>query len=282
MGVGSSTVGGAERHHQSAASQQQFPGRRPEVNEPPCRRRGNIMDVHRSAIATAGIISLAVLAAACTTDAHPIGQVRSLPTARTPSTSTTAAVAASTTTTTAALPVNFHSVQWGNVSVPAAVCDASGPIQLTKGNATIATPAGVNAGTPQVDISEWSSVVYGDLYGTGQQDVAALNVFCSNTGGTADGQLQNSWVIYGDMSGTLQTLTTLTPQQPSAADTHVPIFSTEPGGIEIQPGEITVKEAWYGSSDSTCCPTGQAMTVWTFSKGAFTPTTTVLAYPMGT
>lgn len=238
--------------------------------------------MHRSVIAAAGIMALAVLAAACGAGAHSIGESGSPPTSTIASTSTTTTGAAMTTTTTTTPPVHFRSVQWGNVSVPGAVCDASGPIQLSKGNATIATPAGVNAGTPQVDISEWSSVVYGDLYGTGQDDVAALNVFCSNTGGTADGQIQDSWVIYSDIAGALHTLTTLTPQQPSVADTHVPIFSTEPGGIEIQPGEITVKEAWYGSSDSTCCPTGQAMTVWTFSKGAFTPTTTVQAYPMGT
>jgi hypothetical protein len=62
----------------------------------------------------------------------------------------------------------------------------------------------------------------------------------------------------------------------------VPIFDFEPGGIEIQPGQITVKEGWYGPSDATCCPTGQATTVWTFGQGAITPTTTVEAYPKGT
>ncbi|HEY5252612.1 MAG TPA: hypothetical protein VIJ09_13160 [Acidimicrobiales bacterium] len=131
-----------------------------------------------------------------------------------------------------------------------------------------------------MDISASLPVVYGDLYGTGR-DVAALNVFCATTGGTADGQLQDSWVIFADNAGTLDALTTLTPQQPPAAGSHVPILSSEQGGIVIQPGKITVQEGWYGQNDFTCCPTGQATMVWTFSGGAFTPATTVQAYPKG-
>ena len=131
-----------------------------------------------------------------------------------------------------------------------------------------------------MDISASLPLVYGDLYGTGR-DVAALNVFCATTGGTADGQFQDSWVIFADNAGTLEVLTTLTPQQPSAAGSHVPILSSEQGGIVIEPGKITVQEGWYGQNDFTCCPTGQATTVWTFSGGAFTPAATVQAYPKG-
>jgi hypothetical protein len=123
-------------------------------------------------------------------------------------------------------------------------------------------------------------VFYGDLFGSGL-DVAALDVFCSNTGGTADGQIQDSWVIFTDTTGTLQTLATLTPQQRSTTGDHVPIFTAEPGGIEIQPGKITVKEGWYGPNDDTCCPTGLATTVWTFANGRFAPSTTVQVNPKG-
>lgn len=236
--------------------------------------------VRPSVIPAVTISALAVLAA-CGTDSHSTDASKSVSTTTVaPSISTTTTVVTSTTTTTT-VPFEFQSVDWDDVEVPGAVCDASQPIQMSKGNATIPTPAGVNAGTPQVDVSEWSSVVYGNLYGTGQ-NVAALNVFCANTGGTADGQVQDSWVIFADTAGTLQTLTTLTPQQPSTPGFHVPIFDYDPGGIEIQPGQITVKEAWYGPSDMTCCPTGQATTVWAFSGGAFTPSTTVQAYPKGT
>jgi hypothetical protein len=233
------------------------------------------------------LFALALLAA-CGTEVHPADEAGSVSTTTTAasSTTTTTTVVAPTTTITSAttstpVPTAFQSVDWDDIEVPGSVCHASEPIQMSQGNATIPTPAGVDAGTPQVDISEWTSVVYGDLYGTGQ-NVAALNVWCANTGGTADGQLQDSWVIFADEAGTLQTLTTLTPQQPSTAGFHVPFFDFDPGGIEIQPGQITVKEDWYGPSDATCCPSGQATTVWRVSGDAFTPTTTSQAYPKGT
>jgi hypothetical protein len=184
------------------------------------------------------------------------------------------------TTSTTTVPVAFASVDWDDIEVPGLVCDTSQAIQLSQGKATIPTPVGVNAGTPQVDIFEWSSVVYGNLYGTGQ-NVAALDVWCSNTGGTADGQVQDSWVIFADRSGTLRTLAVLTPQQPSVAGFHVAIFGNEPGDIEIQPGQITVHEGWYGPNDETCCPTGLATTVWMVNGGTFTPHTTVQNPPKG-
>jgi hypothetical protein len=244
--------------------------------------RGKIVDVRRFSMATAGLVALAVLVTACGTSAHSIDRPRSLPTSTIPSASTTTTtVVATTTTTTTPPPANFRSVQWADISVPGAVCQATAPIELNQGNATIPTPAGVNAGTPQVYITEWSLVQYGDLYGTDQPDIAALDVWCSNTGGTADGQLQDSWVIFADTTGTLQTLVTLTPQQPSVADSHVPTLNPDPGGIVIQPGKITVEQAWYGPNDGTCCPTGQATTVWTFAGGRFTPSTTIQAYPKG-
>jgi hypothetical protein len=158
--------------------------------------RGNLVDVGRLVVASA-LVSLGILGTACGTDNKPLGGPRSQPTSSVASTSTTRTVSPSTTTTTTPPPGDFRSVQWGNVSVPGAVCDTSTPIQLNQGNATINTPAGMSwGGTPQVVIMEAPSgsptVVYGDLYGTGQE-VAALDVFCDNTGGTADGQLQNSW-----------------------------------------------------------------------------------------
>jgi hypothetical protein len=231
------------------------------------------------------LATLAVLAG-CGTASHSADGSRSEPTTTVAlSTTTSAAPGATatsttptTTTTPTAVPTAFHSVAWPDVEVPGSVCHAAQPIPLSQGSATIATPPGVDAGTAQVDITAFASVVYGDLSGTGE-NVAALNVWCTNTGGTADGQLQNSWVIFADPAGTLQVLATLTPQQPSDPDSHVPFFDDGPGGIEIQPGEITAKEAWYGTDDSTCCPTGQATTVWTVRGGAFVPSTTVQADP---
>jgi hypothetical protein len=112
-----------------------------------------------------------------------------------------------------------------------------------------------------------STVVYGDLFGSGQQQ-AAVNVGCDNGSGTADGQLSDSWVIYSASTGTLQIIGTLTTQQPSAPDLpHVAYFNTQPGGIVIQQGKITVHELWYATQDPTCCPSVEATTVWTYADG---------------
>jgi hypothetical protein len=183
---------------------------------------------------------------------------------------TTTSTASSASTSTRSL----HSVDWKNVTVPGAVCRAPSPIPLSGGRATIPTPDGVDVGTPQVVIAEFGSVTYGDLFGSGA-DVAAVNIWCSNTRGTADGQLQNSWVVFSDASGTVQALGTMSPQQPSVAGTHVAYFNTGPGGIVIKPGKIIVQELSYGSRDGTCCPSGRTTTAWSYDNGSFIPTPTV-------
>jgi hypothetical protein len=173
----------------------------------------------------------------------------------------------------------IRSVNWKSVRVPGAVCGNPRPIQLHSGKAKIPTPPGVSAGTPEVWIFA-SAPHYGDLFGPGH-DIAALNVWCDNTGGTADGQVQNSWVIYSMSAGRLRTIGTLTPQQPSTKDTHIPYFDGRPGGFKIKLKTITAKEIWYGSEDGTCCPSGRATTIWTYAHGAFTPKTTSLHNPRG-
>jgi hypothetical protein len=80
----------------------------------------------------------------------------------------------------------------------------------TFGSATIPAPAGHSFGTPD-DLIEEYQVFYGSL--ESGEDVAALSVWCSNTGGTADGQIENSLVIYTWASGRLTVLSTLTPPQ---------------------------------------------------------------------
>jgi hypothetical protein len=96
------------------------------------------------------------------------------------------------------------------------------------------------------------------------KDVAAVNVWCSLAHGTAASELENSWVVYTDSSGTPDPIATLLPQQPAADrhGVHVPYFVTSPGGISIVPGRITVNELWCVPKDSTCCPSRQVTTVW--------------------
>lgn len=155
-----------------------------------------------------------------------------------------------------------------------AATDPSG----TVGSATVPAPAGHQFGTPD-DLIEEDQVVYGSL--EPGETVAALSVWCSNTGGTSDGQIQNSLVVYTWLAGQLAVLSTLTPQQPSKAGTHVPYFDGSAGGVTITNGSITTKELFSGPQDAVCCPSGRATTFWTFNGHTFSPRTTVLVQPSG-
>jgi hypothetical protein len=231
-----------------------------------------------------GMITIGVMALTVTACGGTPQSVTSATQKRVSTTTTEKRVSTTTngvSTTTSRVPgstqvaaVQFSSVDWRNVTVPGSVCGAPGPIRLTQGRATIAAPPGFQAGTKQVLISGGSDVVYGELQ-SGGQDVAALDVWCTNTGGTAEGQIENSWVIYAVESGTLRVLGALLPQQPSSAKAlHVPYFESDPKGILIQPGRITVHELWYASGDGTCCPSIRATTVWTYADGVLRPTST--------
>jgi len=204
-------------------------------------------------------VSIAAVAAACGNQSGTVGG----------SAGTTTTRAAPATTA-----LNLRGVTWKDVTVPAAVCPhATEPVHLSGGHATIPAPAGLDAGTSRVVISE-GGVAYGDLYGNGRV-VATLNVWCENAGGTADGQLQDSWVVYSGRTGTLAVLATLTPQHASSPGSHVAYFDTTPGGLEIGKGKITAKEVFYGQTDATCCPSGRATTVWTLTDGSLSPATSV-------
>jgi hypothetical protein len=81
--------------------------------------------------------------------------------------------------------------------------------------------------------------IYGSL-GPGE-NVAALFVWCSNTGGTADGQIENSLVIYSWVSGRLTVLSTLTPQHQSKDGTHVAYFD----GSTVQNSSDVLSGEWF-------------------------------------
>jgi hypothetical protein len=167
-------------------------------------------------------------------------------------------------------PLEIHTVDWPNITLPGAVCRASQPIQLAGGSLTMTAPAGVQAGTPQVVVAEHGAIIYGDLNGS-RQDEAAVYVTCANTGGTAEGLVQSSWVVYSADSGSLKVVGTLTPQQPPTPNVETPYFDTDPGGLVINRGAITVKEVRYAPGDPTCCPSITATTVWTYANGALQP-----------
>ena len=168
----------------------------------------------------------------------------------------------------------IHLVDWKDVSVPGVVCEAPHAIRLRNGSATINSPAGLVTMTSRV-VARETTVVFGNLEGD-RDDAAAVNVSCSSPGGTADGEIADSWVIYRSQGSALRILGTLAPKQPAETGLpHVPYFDISSGGLTLRPGRITVREVWYGAGDATCCPSEAATTVWTVGhRGALTAIST--------
>ena len=151
----------------------------------------------------------------------------------------------------------------------------------TNGSATIPAPTGVgypSYPTPDLLIEE-DEVFYGAL--EPGENVAALYVWCSNTGDTADGQIQNSLVIYTWDSGQLTVLGTLVPPQLSNNGVHAPSFDGSRGGITMSKGTVTTGVLFSGPQDAVCCPSGRATTTWTYNDHTFSPTTTIQTQPAG-
>ncbi len=170
----------------------------------------------------------------------------------------------------AASAFDIHNVDWASVTLPGAVCAAPKPIRLHHGRAFV-TPIPRRwsrdsfYGKRGVTVdSGGNAVVFGDFAGSGEDD-AGLNVDCNNGGGTADGALLYSWVIFSGSGGRLSAVGVVTPQvQPRDVLPTVPT-------IAIAPGTITVHEYFYGPYDATCCATGRATTIWTYADGALRP-----------
>ena len=160
--------------------------------------------------------------------------------------------------------LNLHHVNWEDVAIPGALCRVKGVIRLQKGQAKVG-----HSGYGPLEVST-SGPSYGDL-GDGQQ-VAALQVWCSNQGGTAAGQLVQGIVVFSGARGTLHPLGTLTPQYHPRSATHIPYLAVTSIGAE----RIVTTEYWYASTDADCCPSGRASTTWHWTGHTFTPTPTTI------
>ena len=170
----------------------------------------------------------------------------------------------------AASAFDIRKVDWAGVTLPGAACDALRPIRLHHGRAFV-TPIprqwsrdqfygkrGLTVGSAS------DAVVFGNFAGGGEDD-AGLDVDCNNGGGTADGALLYSWVIFSGRGGRLSVVGVVTPRvQPHEV---LPTILT----IAIAPGKITAHEDFYGPDDATCCSTGRATTTWTYAEGALHP-----------
>lgn len=170
--------------------------------------------------------------------------------------------------------LNMHAVRWKDAAVPGSVCGSLQPIvQLHEGQGFA-----ISHRWPPLSIVEFvggsDPVVYGDLDGDGR-DEAAVGVYCSNGGGTADGVLADARVIYTAAARAPSVLGVIRPR----AQSH-----GRPALIQvtqIERGTIKVLETLYGSNDSTCCPTGRAVTTWALRNGKLVPRATTITKAPG-
>ncbi len=170
----------------------------------------------------------------------------------------------------------LQAVGWQNETLPGAACNANSPIVLHNHVAQISHTGfgdvnSFGSNRDLVQVAAAYDVTYGQLGGVGP--AAAVDVVCSNNGGTADGQIRFAEVVFGGSATNARAVGLITPQQPHRAKAgHVPLL----GKVEWVNGRIVVAEAWYGPDDPTCCASGRATTTWAYRTGKLTAVRTVV------
>ena len=176
-------------------------------------------------------------------------------------TALTAAGLTATGSAASAHTVSTHSVNWSNVTIPGKLCKVNGPITLHNGKAFV-RHSGFGMALDVVS----TTVTHGSL-GHGLQ-VAALQIWCNNTGGTADGQLAEGIFVFDSPGGKAHLLGTLTPQLKGNPMLHIPFIMVN--HIESS-GHVAVTEFFYTAANPTCCPSGRATTLWKWTGRTFIP-----------
>jgi hypothetical protein len=162
---------------------------------------------------------------------------------------------------------DVDSVNWGDVTIPGQLCKVSGQIKLHNGRAFVRHSGFGMA----LDVVE-SVVTHGNL-GQGLR-IAALQIWCNNTSGTADGQLAEGIIVFDSPGGHAHLLGTLTPAHKTTM-VHIPYIVVN--RIETT-GHIAVTEYFYNSADATCCPSGRATTLWKWTGRTFIPGRTKITH----
>ncbi len=159
-------------------------------------------------------------------------------------------------------PTDLHHMDWNSVRIPGAFCDIPGLVAFNGHTATA-----VSRSFGRVQVSQ-SDVVYGDVDGDGRPE-AALIVECDNGGDTAAGQLAFAAIAFTSHQGRLVVLGTVAPQERPSDGVHATLLAD----VRLLPGKVVADEHWYRSNDSTCCPSGSAVTTWTLHAGQLVPGT---------
>jgi hypothetical protein len=157
--------------------------------------------------------------------------------------------------------VDVHSVNWGDIAIPGQLCEVHGKIQLHHGMAKVS-----HSGLGPLFV-QLTTVTHGDL--ARGFPVAALEVWCSNQGGTAAGQLAEGIFVFSSASQP-RFLGLLTPQYrpKDSIPSHIPSVSV--AHIDTQ-GHIATTEYFYTPANPDCCPSGRASTIWKWTGRTFIP-----------
>jgi hypothetical protein len=174
--------------------------------------------------------------------------------------------------------IDLHRVNWANVSVPGSVCGASRPIRLRRHRALVVSHrwgtrwrSSVWPLWPRVTVdSGWDPVVYGDIDGDAA-DEAALVVGCSNGGGTADSFLAFAQVVFTAGAKSPRVIGVVTPRQRTKPNVLPTLLQ-----VTFGRGKVVAHEAWFGTNDGTCCPSGRSATTWRYVNGRLEPGKTVV------
>jgi hypothetical protein len=170
----------------------------------------------------------------------------------------------------------LQAVGWPNETLPGAVCKSSTPIHLHHHVAQIEHTGfgdvdSFGSDPDLVEVTAADDVTYGRLGGVGP--AVAVDVTCSNNGGTADGQIRFADVVFSGSATSVRPVGLITPQQPHRLHaSHVPLL----GKVKWVHGRIVVAEYWYGPNDPTCCASGRATTTWAYRTGKLTAVRTVV------
>ena len=127
----------------------------------------------------------------------------------------------------------LQAVGWQNETLPGVACKANSPIRLHNHVAQIShTGFGdVNSSGSNRDLVQVAAaydVTYGQLGGVGP--AAAVDVVCSNNGGTADGQIRFAEVVFSGSATNARAVGLITPQQPHLRTVgHVPLLERSSG-----------------------------------------------------
>lgn len=157
---------------------------------------------------------------------------------------------------------DIHQVDWSAAAVPGGFCDIQGSVRLKHGSTKAESTTSGKVGVHLLD-----ETVYGDLDGDGRPE-AGIGIDCDNRGGTADGVIAYAYLIFSNKHDTLALVGTIIPQR-QLGD----VLPTLIQKVTIAPGKVLIHEAWYRPADPTCCPSGTAITRWTYRDRQLSPGT---------